>query len=221
MAARVYNGVCLSDEQLDSLASIGVTLDSIVESSCGSETQNSCGKTPSELLSLYEPYDPQYGTPSPYEEGDRVVLIANDGTVLILYEALQDLSSPAGPFDENYWEEICRIKVQDGGDFLPTIDELESQYDYWDGDSVPYGANSVVLKYSACGDNTCAYVAKVSTSDPPPSSDWSKIYCVKNGRPDLCTGGKKCNGKVVYLSSPYSDQICVPVESTTGQRSDR
>lgn len=245
MAARVYNGVCLTDEQLDSLAAVGITEDEIVDSSCESGTGNSCGKTPSELLSLYESYDPakgvytkwgeipfpwgteehpwgsaQYTDEFSYREGNRVVLIVNDGSILVLYEALQDLPVPPGPFDGDYWTEVCRIGVQDGQSSLPTITDLESQYDYWDRDEIPYDSNSTVLKYSPCGDYTCVHVARISTSDSPPSSDWSKLYCVRNGRPNLCTEPEKCLGKVVYLSAPYSDRICVPVESTTGQRSD-
>lgn len=245
MAARVYNGVCLSGEQLNSLAAVGITEAEIVDSSCESGTGNSCGKSPSELLSLYESYDPNKGTyskwgeiPFPwntegqpwgsaqytgqfsYRSGDRIVLIVNDGSILVLYEALQDLPVPPGPFDGDYWTEICRIRSQEGQSSLPTIESLESQYDYWNSNEVPYAANSVVLRYSNCGDLTCVYVAKLSTSDLPPSSNWSRLYCVRNGRPNLCTAPEKCLGKIVYLSSPYSDRICVPVESTTGQRSD-
>ena len=245
MAARVYNGVCLSGEQLNSLASVGITEDEIVDSTCESGTGNSCGKSSSELLSLYESYDPNKGTYTKwgeihfpwsteeqpwgsaqytdqysYRTGDNVVLIVNDGSILVLYEAQQDLPVPPGPFDSDYWNEICRIRGVDGQSSLPTINTLESQYEYWDANEAPYSSNSVVLKYSSCGDNTCVYVAKVSTSVSPPSLEWSRLYCVKNGRPNLCIEPEKCLGKVVYLSSPYSDRICVPVESTTGQRSD-
>lgn len=245
MAARVYNRVCLSGEQLESLAAIGIDQDDIVESSCSSVVINSCGRTPSELLSLYEVYDPnkgvytewgdvllpwgteeqlwgsaQYTDQYSYRTGDRIVIIVNDGSVLVVYEAQNDLSVPPGPFNGDDWREVCRVREVDGQISLPSIETLESQYEYWDRDESPYSANSVVLKYSRCGNYTCVYVARILTSDVPPSANWSRLYCVKNGRPNLCKRGSACSGKIVYLSSSYSDQICFPVESTTGQRSD-
>lgn len=220
MAARVYNGVCLSDEQLDSLAPLGITPDQVTDTSCLSANENSCGKNQSEILSIYGLYDPGRVSPSPYLEGDRVVVIIDDGSILVVYEALEDLPTPPGPFDETHWVEICKVKGGANQSNLPSIESLESQYDYWDAEETPYGFGSTVLKYSPCGDATCVYVSSTSTSHSPPSSDWSRLYCVKNGRPSLCLKSEKCLGKVVYLSAPYSDQICVPVESTTGQRSD-
>lgn len=244
MAARVYHGVCLSGEQLESLAALGVTEEEIVDSSCESNLSSNCGISLSELLSLYELYDPTRGIYTEwgniavpwdledpwdsakyideyaYLAGDRVILIKNDGRLVVLYECKENLVPPAGQFNESKWDEICRIAVSDPGFVLPSIESLESDYEYWDIDNVPYSFNSTVLRNSVCGDFTCVYVSISQTSSPPPSSGWSKLYCVKNGRPNLCEESEKCRGKFVYLSSGFTDRICVPVESTTGQRSD-
>ena len=244
MAARVYHGVCLSGEQLESLAALGVTEDEIVDSSCESGISSNCGISLSELLSLYEFYDPtkgiytewgnidvpwslddpwnsaKYTDEYSYRDGDRVIVIKNDGRLVVLYECTEDLPPPAGRFNESKWNEICRISVNDVGSVLPRIESLELEYEYWDSENTPYPTNSIVLKNSPCGDDTCVYLSLSETSSTPPSSAWSKLYCVENGRPNLCEESGKCRGKVVYLSSGFKDQICAPVESTTGQRSD-
>ena len=62
-----------------------------------------------------------------YREGDRVLVIEEDGYVISLYEAIEDIPAISGPFDPSKWEKVCQIRssVPAG---VPTIPELLQRY---------------------------------------------------------------------------------------------
>lgn len=89
-----------------------------------------------------------------------------------------------------------------------------------------YRQNDIVLYDSVCGDYTCVFIASqdmpADTSlvdlGPPPPSYFSRLYCIRNGKPNTCSNMVSCGPgrEVVSLSKPPSDYICVPVESNAG-----
>jgi hypothetical protein len=144
--ARLFGqGNCLTPEQKQSLG-----LD--IDFTC--QLTNTCGR---DLLPEHELYDPyagrsistwgkfnlawdesdfnwknaSYNEEFGYRQGDRVVYPAEDGYLLILYEAAEDIPPPVGVFDESKWTEICRVQVSEL-DYLPSYAELAVKYPYYD-----------------------------------------------------------------------------------------
>ena len=65
-----------------------------------------------------------------YAIGDRVLYIENDGYLVSLYEAIENISSITGPFDRSKWSKVCSIEVSEPFG-LPTIPELLERYNYY------------------------------------------------------------------------------------------
>jgi len=111
-----------------------------------------------------------------------------------------------------------------------STDPVDPDNDQWGAAEIEkdylYRAGDTVLHDTGCGDYTCVYVALADVpidvvNEPPPSSHWERLYCVRNGKPNTCVKRVTCtepNREVVSLSNGNSDLICVPVESTTGIR---
>lgn len=149
-----------------------------------------------------------------YRIGDQVLVIGNDGYLVILYTATADGPAPAGPFDPDLWTEVCRVTTSTPVG-LPSIAELRSRYGYFDPDT-GYVENNIVLLDSRCGDYTCAYIATEGVSAntvAPPTSPWLKLYCVTNGSPSQCGREVVCGpGRTVTdLSTGDTDLVCAPV----------
>lgn len=148
-------------------------------------------------------------------------------------------SVPLSPF--TYTELIgkyeyydTRLYITEWGDFasgweddltVPDSDtwndaKILKEFYYREGDTVLYD--------TACGTETCVYVALTDiptdtvTLDPevpPPNTYWQRQYCISNGKPDKCVKTVSCSGpnrKLVSLSDGFSDFVCVPVESLDG-----
>lgn len=65
-----------------------------------------------------------------YAIGDRVLYIENDGYLISLYEAVENIPSITGPFDHSKWSKICSIELPEPFG-LPTIPELLERYNYY------------------------------------------------------------------------------------------
>jgi len=65
-----------------------------------------------------------------YAIGDRVLYIEDDGYVISLYEATENISSITGPFDRSKWSKVCSIELPEPFG-LPTIPELLERYNYY------------------------------------------------------------------------------------------
>lgn len=243
MAVRTFGGKfssdCLTSEQRAAIIVAGIDPDDIIDTSCTSPLLNTCGRDSTELLSQYPLYDPEKGIytewgeidfpwnaesptidnkwkvaryigESSYLSGDTVIIISDDGFGLTLYTAIEDLPVPAGVFNPSLWQEVCNLKTSEPLN-LPPIEELETEYDYFDPEQ-EYTVGQVVLRETGCGDSTCVLV--VSSTNP---ITLDKLYCVPNGKPSTCgkvsSCGDRLNRKIVSLSTPDSDNICVPVES--------
>lgn len=68
-----------------------------------------------------------------YFQGDRVLLIEDDGYRLCLYEAAEDILAISGPFDSTKWNKVCCVEttIPVG---LPTIEELKERYEFYNID---------------------------------------------------------------------------------------
>lgn len=232
--ARVFGqGNCLTPEQ-----SAALEEPELSDSSCSGAYLNTCGIDVPKILSQYELYNPQAGLSLTrwgdidldwgdvdqswdsvsvdieiaYTEGDQVIQFEQDDDYLIIYQAIDDIESPPGPFDPDEWEEVCRVRFEDKSVLIPLL----NKYPYWSNDSVRW----IVLFDVECGEYTCLYTAVTDPgNNPPPDPNyWRRVFCVENGKKSKCTKTKKCGpGRVlVSLSSGDNDLICVPVESTVG-----
>ena len=65
-----------------------------------------------------------------YAIGDRVLYIEDDGYLISLYEATENIPSITGPFDRSKWSKVCSIEVSEPFG-LPTIPELLERYNYY------------------------------------------------------------------------------------------
>lgn len=63
-----------------------------------------------------------------YAEGDRVLLIEEDGHKLTLYEASEDILTISGAFDPSKWVEICHVETSIPAG-IPSIDFLLSRFE--------------------------------------------------------------------------------------------
>jgi hypothetical protein len=231
MARLFGQGNCLTSEQQDSLGEI-----TPLDTSCSGVYENTCGINAEELISSYLLYNSLAGTnltkwgevnvpwgdvdqswdsvsidaPQGYREGDRVLQFEQDGDYVVLYQAVEDIPAPPGPFDPDEWQEVCRIRFQDKSILLSVL----AQFSYWSG------VEWTVVTDTECGDYSCLYTAiSQPGSNPPPNPTyWQRLFCVENGKPSKCKKTVQCgvNRTLVSLSSGDEDLICVPVESTEG-----
>jgi hypothetical protein len=148
-------------------------------------------------------------------------------------------SVPLSPF--TYTELLSKYKYYDTSPYITKWGDFTSGWeddltdpnsDVWNDAKILkefyYRAGDVVLYDTACGTETCVYVAltDISTNavtlepnSPPSNTYWQRQYCVGNGKPDECVKAVSCSGpnrKLVSLSDGFSDLICVPVESLDG-----
>lgn len=65
-----------------------------------------------------------------YYIGDRVLYIEDDGYVLSLYEANENIPAPAGPLDRTKWTKICSVESSEPVG-LPSIKELIDTYEFY------------------------------------------------------------------------------------------
>ena len=65
-----------------------------------------------------------------YRTGDRVLYIEDDGYIISVYEANQDIEAPAGPLDRTKWDKFCSIEFSEPVQ-LPTIQELIDNYNFY------------------------------------------------------------------------------------------
>lgn len=65
-----------------------------------------------------------------YRTGDTVIRIEDDGRRLVVYTATSNVPVPAGAFNPDLWSETCHIVVAEPIG-LPSITDLESQYEYY------------------------------------------------------------------------------------------
>ena len=63
-----------------------------------------------------------------YFTGDRVLYIEDDGYIISLYEANEDILALSPPLDRTKWTKICSVEVSEPAQ-LPTVDELVERYD--------------------------------------------------------------------------------------------
>lgn len=233
MATRVF-GSCLTEEQLEALDDINLQI--VGDNKCERDAMSllqlyplydvnkgvytEWGEIPfnwdeESLLSDERWNVAKYVTEVSYNEDDIVVHIEDDGYRVVVYRAVEDIPSPAGAFNPLLWEEVCYVCTSEPVG-VPTYDELISQHSYYNN-STTYQKDSIVILDVPCGDYTCCYIATSAPGNvPPPSSPWNKLYCVRNGNPTRCDKELVCdqpNRRVVSLSSPPNDLICVPVES--------
>jgi hypothetical protein len=278
---------CLTASQLNALAAKDIEVNDIIDESCQSLTINTCDRDTLSLLQTYPTYNTAKGIATKwgdiaapwgfesefsveswgsaryvgqvsYVSGETIVRIESDGYRVAVYEALEDIPAPAGPFNRDLWKEICHASssVPVG---LPNVSSLSELYSYynprgfgttwgefnesWGKDLVDpnsdewgqarferesfYETGNVALYDSRCGDYTCAYVAikpmpndpDLIRSGPPPKEYWEKLYCVPNGKPNICEKKVTCtrpNTKLVSLTGRDEDLVCLPVESTVG-----
>lgn len=266
---NLHSGGCLTPEQLEAVGGV-------IDYRC--KVTNTCGKSPQELLETYPVYNPKEGeyrqwgniavpwgneSVDPrwgvavyrgdfsYREGDLVIVVADGGYRLELYEANSDIPVIAGAFDPLLWDKKCEIitSEQFGVKSYPELIELFEYYNpklfftSWDeyaaewGDELEIPSSDVwndakirkILFYkegdhvifdSVCGNYTCLYTAiqdmpaeeGLISDSFPPRLYWKRLYCVENGKEDLCRGRFKCKGinrKIVSLSDGFSDLICV------------
>lgn len=198
--ARVYARNCLSAQQLDALGVYGV--DPV---RCSDVYVNNCGADAAELAGLYSLYDPSQG----YDAGDRVLLLSEYGKRFTVYESAEEITAPAGPFDEQAWSVVCEVS--------PVTAQVFSLGDFPSGDdSTPYALGDRIAFETDCGDVSCVYECQIAESTVPfVPSEWRLLFCAANGNPNRCGKSFKCTGynrKVVRLSAE-GDFACVPVES--------
>lgn len=62
-----------------------------------------------------------------YFTGDRVLVIEENGFVLGLYEANQDISSVSGAFDPDKWDKVCQVRTSIPAG-IPSLEELKQRY---------------------------------------------------------------------------------------------
>jgi len=62
-----------------------------------------------------------------YFVGDRVLYIEDDGYLISLYEATEDIPALSPPLDRTKWDKVCSIRVSEPAQ-LPTIEELKERY---------------------------------------------------------------------------------------------
>ena len=62
-----------------------------------------------------------------YFVGDRVLYIEDDGYLISLYEATEDIPALSPPLDRNKWDKLCSIRVSEPVQ-LPTVQELKERY---------------------------------------------------------------------------------------------
>lgn len=89
-----------------------------------------------------------------------------------------------------------------------------------------YESGDTVLWNTRCNDYTCVYVATADMPadpsliipGPPPSTYFSRLYCIRNGKPSTCGKTISCGpGRIVIdLGRDGTDLVCVPVESDVG-----
>lgn len=195
-------GSCLTAEQRDALDNIGVSVEEEVE--CEGDGN------------LIVSENPEYEYDVSYSQGDRVTILAEDGKRLVVYQAINNISSPSGYFKPNLWTRVCEKCVSERVG-VKSYEEMVGLYTFYNP-SVSYPANSLVLLNTECGNYTCLYISKSTsgTTPPPTPSVWQKVYCVGNGGEDGCRKQFVCeepNRRIISLSSPDSDLICIPVES--------
>lgn len=65
-----------------------------------------------------------------YYTGDRVLYIEDDGYVISVYEANQNIPAPAGPLDRTKWDKICSVEFADPVQ-LPSVERLISTYEFY------------------------------------------------------------------------------------------
>ena len=158
MALRPFAGSCLTPEQLDAIGDAGLGTEDVVDLSC--RQVNTCGRDGIDVLAdpdldLYDPGRGIYGKwgdiPLPWEDesldprwqvalyrddysyrvGDQVIQLADNGYLIIVYEAIADLPVPPGAFNSSLWTEVCRVQTSDPIG-IPSYSELLSLYPYYD-----------------------------------------------------------------------------------------
>ena len=72
----------------------------------------------------------RYRTYYAYRQGDRVLYIEDDGYILSLYEANQDIISFPGPLDRTKWDKVCSVETTIPVGIL-TAEELKERYLYF------------------------------------------------------------------------------------------
>lgn len=65
-----------------------------------------------------------------YYTGDRVLYIEDDGYIISVYEANQNIPAPAGPLDRTKWTKVCSIQSPEPVK-LPSIEELIATYEFY------------------------------------------------------------------------------------------
>lgn len=234
MARLFGQGNCLTSDQQEA---IGET--EIADTSCYGAYINTCGVDSRELLSLYPIYDPLEGlfltkwgeidvpwgeidqewgevkllSDFGYLQGDKVLWFDREGDYFVVYEAVDNTARGPGPFDEDEWQEVCRIRTTDRS----LLSEIITKYPYWSG-SVEQG---IVKIDTDCGDYSCLYITNssvISETSPPNPEFWTRLFCAKNGKKNTCSKVITCgpNRVLVSLSSGDNDLVCVPVESSDG-----
>lgn len=203
MAARVYAGGCLTPLQSESLES-----PSLRSYSCSSAQVNTCGMAALEAITQYGLYDPKVG----YGVGNRVIVLSSFGGRYDVYEAKEDIVSPAGVFNLSLWDSICSISPT-GKDGL-TI----SNYGLISAGSYVVGDRR--LRNTNCGDHTCVYESLGSFSltesearEVPDSQKWKLLYCLRNGEENRCAKSFTCGNfrTQPVLLSKAGDIACVPI----------
>lgn len=241
MAARIFGNIdrsCLTPEQLQALASTGVT--EFTDTSCDAALLNTCGKDAKEIVNQYPLYNELQGVYTKwgdialqwghedstsdeqwsvanyvdeysYRVGDSVYCLEDSGYKVVIYRAIQNVPVPAGAFNPAFWNKVCSVKTTE----LVGLPDLSSYPKYSPFSS--YAINDLVAKESECADHTCVYISLTGQNTLPPSEDWGLIYCLPNGNANSCIKRASCsdNRQLISLSNQDKDLICAPVESTT------
>ena len=163
MAAKAFGGQppsCFTASQLQALASKGIEVSDIVDTSCTSAYLNTCERDANELFQTYRSYDPtngifrkwgnidiawgyenslsdekwgvaKYIDQYAYRVGDEIVRSENDGYRTVVYRALVNIAPPAGAFNPAQWEVVCSVSTTEPVG-LPTIDQVLADYGYYE-----------------------------------------------------------------------------------------
>lgn len=114
-----------------------------------------------------------------YHEGDRVLVVEDDGYRIGVYEANTDIVSISKHFDSSKWVKVCHVETTEPAG-LPTVKELRSRYkpyklELYDKEWGEYHASwsSELFEQSVA---QCSTIAELESCLKSNSSDeWSQV----------------------------------------------
>jgi hypothetical protein len=167
----------LTEEQISSLEGLG---DFSLPEGC-LESLNGCGVSLQELLDSY----PAFFSPDilPVSIGDKVLFIEDNWYRVVLYEALNPVSSITSLLNKNNWQEVCSVK----NTIPPKYTDFASIWPLYEGGN-SYSSGDVVFVENECGDTACAYMALVDVATSTGiNNEWQKIFCLSTEK-NTCGG---------------------------------